>query len=202
MKDNKRDKISSVTVNGIDLMVLQKMKKDMKTQVVKTKKKQSRRKKIDKWTPAPSSQNIRKYLERRKQSPPPKQEEEEQECKEEQEEDTHVRGEEGRDSEEDKTVKIGENSDVRKKIFDAVSKTSFQTNIQFRMMTRGTECQIRSGYCSSHNVKVIREVVMKKVSDVDELGKTSWSTREVCILTCPKKPNVAAQPRNTEPTAP
>ena len=32
-----RDRISSVTGNGIDLMVLQKMKSDMKTKVVKNK---------------------------------------------------------------------------------------------------------------------------------------------------------------------
>ena len=128
-------------------------------------------------TPVPSSQNIRKYLEKRKQTPPKQEEEEECGSEEEQEEDAHARVEEGRDSEEDKTEKIGENIDMRKKTFSSVSNTSFQTTIQkFRMMTRGTECQIRRAYCSSHNVKVIREVLMKKVSDVDEFGKTSWSS--------------------------
>ena len=49
---------------------------------------------------------------------------------------------------------------------------------------------------------MIREVVKKKVGNVDGLGRTSWSAREVCILTCPKKPKVSTQPRDIGPTLP
>ena len=199
----KRDRISSVTVNGIDLMVLQKIKKDMRTPDIKAGKKQPSKKKDDKLTPAPSSQNIRKYLEIRKQQQTTKQEEEEQECKEEKEEETHAGKRERRRKEEEKVVRDEQDGDDRKKTFSSVYKTTFQTNIQkFRMMSRGTECQIRSGFCSSHNVKVMREVVKKRMGNVDELGKTSWSTQEACILTCPKKPEVTTQPRDTGPTMP
>ena len=81
-----------------------------------------------------------------------------------------------------------DNSEKKKTAFGTVANPSFQTTIQkLRMMSRGTECEIRSGYCSSHNIKVIREVQMKRVSSVDETGRASCSTQEVC----PKKPSIA-----------
>ena len=72
-----RSRISGITVNGIDLMTLQRMKGDIKKKDLKTEKKQSRKSKFDKLSPAPPSESIRKFLKKRKPTEPKQEEEEE-----------------------------------------------------------------------------------------------------------------------------
>ena len=59
----------------------------------------------------------------------------------------------------------------------------------FQKLSEGEKCVIGSGRCSSHNVKLVRGVVKKKVSCIDKDGKLSWLMREVTNLTCPYKPD-------------
>ena len=48
---------------------------------------------------------------------------------------------------------------------------------------------IGSGRCGQHNVKLVRSITKKKMSNVNKDGTVSWQMREVTILRCP-----AAQP--------
>ena len=59
----------------------------------------------------------------------------------------------------------------------------------FQKLSEGEKCVIGSGRCSSHNVKLVRGVVKKRVSCIDKDGKLSWILREVTSLTCPNKPD-------------
>ena len=73
-----------------------------------------------------------------------------------------------------------------KKTFASINKKKFQETIsKFKQISEGTECIVRSGYCTSHNVKMTRSVNMKRMSNVDECGKITWSMREATILSCP-----------------
>ena len=42
-----------------------------------------------------------------------------------------------------------------------------------------------SCYCAGHNVKLNRSVKHKRVSNIENDGRFTWSTREVTTLTCP-----------------
>ena len=99
--------------------------------------------------------------------------------------------------------KTGEKTEEKKTTFATVVNPGLKTAIQkFRTISRGTECAVRSGYCTSHNTKCVREVKMKKVSEIDESGRLSWSTREVCTLTCPSKPKITTKPGGIEDSVP
>ena len=152
-----RSRISGITVNGIDLMELQRVKGDSKKKNKKADGKQSGKSKVDKSSPAPPSVNIRKFLK----------------------------------------------PDEKKTTITPLENPSFKSAMQkFRTVSRGTECAVRSGYCTSHNVKCVREVKMKKVSEIDRSGRLSWLTREVCTLTCPSKPKITTKPGGLANSAP
>ena len=77
-----------------------------------------------------------------------------------------------------------------------VRKTTFPNNFRggskeiikkFEKMNEGDVCRIASGYCHSHNVRVKREVVKKKMSELGDNGKLEWPMREVTILACPAR---------------
>ena len=51
---------------------------------------------------------------------------------------------------------------------------------------------IGSGRCGQHNVKLVRSITKKKMSNVNKDGTVSWQMREVTILRCP-----AAQPEGS-----
>ena len=61
-----------------------------------------------------------------------------------------------------------------------------------RDFSKMKECMISSGYCNYHNVRVKREVSVKKMSTADKNGEVRWVMGEVTILVCPlaPKPNV------------
>ena len=55
-----------------------------------------------------------------------------------------------------------------KKTFTNFNREKFQEAIQkFKRISEGTDCVVRSGYCTSHNAKMVRNVRMKKMSNVD-----------------------------------
>ena len=75
--------------------------------------------------------------------------------------------------EEDKKKKIEslEDNPIRKKAFENIIHSKFKENFQkFKMMSRGTECALMSGYCTSHDARMIRGVKMKRKSNVSENG--------------------------------
>ena len=109
------------------------------------------------------------------------------------------------DSEEDyknmKKKNLPEEEKVEKEKVKNVKTTFGQTksvkvkeNIRmFQKLSMGEDCVIGSGRCSRHNVKLVRGVVMKKVSCVDKNGRLSWLMREVTSLSCPYKPDRPGQ---------
>ena len=82
-----------------------------------------------------------------------------------------------------------------KKTFSSIDGSKFKENIKkFKMMSKGTDCLIRSGFCTSHNHKMIRKIVSKKMSSEDEYGVVTWTTRESTVLYCPS--NISKQTSN------
>ena len=54
-------------------------------------------------------------------------------------------------------------------------------------LVNGEEYVTGSGMCCTHNVKLVRSVMMKKISSLDENGETTWLMGEVVISACPYK---------------
>ena len=146
----------------------------------------------------PSSGNILKYFEKKKIQA--KQEEEKEERnREERDKEAEI------PSKEDKTLKkkeeeltpcqvLEENADV-KKTFTSIDRKTFKDTIsKFKKMSRGIDCAIRSGFCSSHNCKVVRKITSKKMSYIGDNGRLLWRMCEVAILACPYK-QIPGQPR-------
>ena len=75
---------------------------------------------------------------------------------------------------------------MRKKTFSSITASSVKDNIEkFQKFSRGGECIIGSGRCGQHNVKLVRGVTKKKMSNRNKDGTVSWQMREVTILRCP-----------------
>ena len=64
---------------------------------------------------------------------------------------------------------------------------------KFKKMSQGLECAIRSGFCSSHNCRVVRKIDNKKMSDIGEDGKLKWRMCEN-VVACPFR-QTPGQPR-------
>ena len=188
-----------ITVNGVNLMTLKKLKKPPVTKGNRpsdTKKKDNKKK--NEMT-VPSSGKITNYMVRKKGN----EEEENSRLKTDNKEDnskiedkTNV--EENKREEEKKRKLIGrkipsvrEDSKVKKTTFSPVQKTqkySVKDNIlRFQRLADRDECVVGSGRCSTHNTRLIRSVIRKKVSEVDSQSQIAWPIREVCILACPNK---------------
>ena len=48
-----------------------------------------------------------------------------------------------------------------------------------------------SGMCATHNCKLKKRVVEKKISCIDKNGKIGWTMREGTILACPKSTSLS-----------
>ena len=80
---------------------------------------------------------------------------------------------------------------------DKTQKTTFSTLCdsatvgdrvrRYQMMVRksGSGCVMGSGRCATHNVKLVRSVCMKKVSDRNNADELVWRNRESTTLVCP-----------------
>ena len=152
-------------------MELQKKKKGDKGRSSPNSSKKLNKKKKNDQNPTPSSEkngSIFKYFERGKDLVKQQEQEErrEENGKEEEEEET---------SKEDTTLEkeegivtsdlTEEDSTAMKKTFGSIDSKAFRDNImKFKKMSRGIRCCIRSGFCSSHDCKVVRKVSTKKMS--------------------------------------
>ena len=68
-----------------------------------------------------------------------------------------------------------------KKTFRSIENRTFKYNIlKFKQMSKGIECCIRSGFCTSHNCKVVRKVTEKKMSSIGGDGRLQ---RKMCEVT-------------------
>ena len=55
----------------------------------------------------------------------------------------------------------------------------------FQKLAQGEECMIGSGRCGSHNTKLVKDITVKRVSEVNNDNVVSWVMRDVITLVCP-----------------
>ena len=143
----------------------------------------------------PSSGNILKYLEKKPAQVVGKKEEEEhggrtviREEDEDRKKEERIREKKLDEEENDRYEDSMVENNLRKKTFRNLETRTFKEKMMsFKMMSEGGECIVRSGFCTSHNNRMVREVMMKRMGEVDSEGVTSWKMREVTILACPYK---------------
>ena len=87
----------------------------------------------------------------------------------------------------------------RKTTFEPTAEQGVSQKINnFRRLSESTKCVIGSGYCAGHNVKLERNIRMKKMSIIGKDGNIEWRLREFVTLECPaKKPAVPAYSATT-----
>ena len=59
--------------------------------------------------------------------------------------------------------------------------------MKFNRLSTANECVYGSGRCATHNCKLIRSVIQKRMSVPDRDGGVSWAMRDVTCLMCPSK---------------
>ena len=181
--------VTGITVNGVKLMDIQrlKMKVNKKTVVNTDKKKQDKKTKNAMTMPSSDQLKMDKFLVNRQTT-------------EKKEDNVQIveldRKKTRTDTVEDNTTTLSEEEkiDMKKKVSDISVKKTFDKHshlgvkkkiAMFSDMSQEVKCVLGSGYCGGHNVKLVRSIVKKKVSEIDINGKLKWPMREVITLTCP-----------------
>ena len=194
----RRNLTGSITVNGINLMELQKLRgSPVSKEKTPRRSGQKNNKKKDE-TPVPSSGKISSYFVRKRANQDDRSTgmSGNKEDKDKTEDKTNEKEEE---EEEERMRKTGTLKQIvsveepmgKKTTFTPVKKphsASVKENIRmFQELANKDECVWGSGRCSTHNTRLVRKVVMKKVSEVSNKGHISWPMREVCTFACPNK---------------
>ena len=83
--------------------------------------------------------------------------------------------------------KIEIDEPIRKLTFTPPHQKRVKDNIRMFELSPsvGGSCLFARGRCTSHGVKLIRRVGVKKGSVIDKNGQLSWQMREVTNLACP-----------------
>ena len=173
------------------MMVLQKMKKDSmkKMNVTGKNSPRGRKKKCEEETP--SSGKISNYFKRRCNDDSGGggtgdrvivNERSGEEDKEGRKRKTSVK-----DRKKDETMMKEEKEELRKTTFSVRKKqpTLKEHIAMFEKLSNGVECVIGSGRCSSHNTRLVRSVVERRVCNVDENGRVTWPMEEAITFACP-----------------
>ena len=194
----------TITVNGVDLMTLQKMKNNSIKKTTPKIKKITRKKSQKTETTTPSNNKIVKYLVKKKtedmDSPralKTTQNEDNKENTAGSSDNTPVVSSES--SFRNSSIELGE-TNRRKTTFmkKNTMNTARETIKMFQELERGEECLLGSGRCSTHNVKLARKVSKKRVSTVANDGSVKWTIGEGVVLACPYKQGFRTEP-GTEP---
>ena len=184
-------KTGFVTVNGVNMMVLQKMKKDPKKKMNVTGRNspRGRRKKCEEETP--SSGKISNYFSRRHNDDS----EGGRACdnvivtekRSEEDKEGRRRKLSVKDRKKDDTMMIKEKEELRKTTFSIKKKqpTLKEHIAMFEKLSNSVDCVIGSGRCSSHNTRLVRSVIERRVCNVDEDGRVTWPMGEATIFACP-----------------
>ena len=72
-----------------------------------------------------------------------------------------------------------------KKTFSNIDMT--EKIMKFTQLTAGSDCVYGSGSCATHNCKLVRGVIQKRMSVPNKDGGVSWAMRDVTCLRCPNK---------------
>ena len=190
----------TITVNGVNLMTLQKMKNNSIKKTTPKIRKITRKKSQKTETTTPSDNKIVKYLVKKKtedmDSP--------RALKTTQKEDNK----ENTAGSSDNTPVVSSEALLRNSSIELEEtyrrKTTFmkkhtmntakQTIKMFQELERGEECLLGSGRCSTHNVKLARKVSRKRVSTVADDGSVKWTIGEGVVLACPYKQGFRVEP--------
>ena len=198
-----------ITINGVSVLEVLKKKSARDKHPRQEQKTVTKGRKKSSQLATPPSANIRKYLvrKRREDEDPVRNTEDiqlsEDNLLKQDNRDIPVRDKDC-DIQEDKTTQENVTAThMMKKTFTHITKKNTPKKIsekisRFQDMIRGDECVIGSGRCASHNTKLVRKVVVRKMSCVDKFGGIGWRNGEVTILACPK----ASQPGNNSTTQP
>ena len=62
--------------------------------------------------------------------------------------------------------------------------------LKFQDLVNGDDCVVRSGFCVTHNLKTIREIVSVRTSSLDKNDRVGWRLSDSAVMCCPR-----AQPR-------
>ena len=181
--------VTGITVNGVNLMDIQRLRvKSAKKTVVNTNKKSRNDKKdVKQLTPSRDQLTLDKFFTNTQTT---KKEDNGQLVRHSDKKTTSSELLEDNKP----TMSEEEKIDMKQKIRKLSTKTKFERPSQsevrrkikiFSDKSQGVKCVLGSGHCSGHNVKLVRSVVMKKVSEIDRNGMVIWPMREVTILSCP-----------------
>ena len=87
--------------------------------------------------------------------------------------------------------RVKKNMSVKQTFASVYAGQRVSVSDRVKEFSKMNECLISSGYCNLHNVRVRREVRMKKMSTRDKDGEIKWVLGEVTVLVHPSatKPN-------------
>ena len=215
MKPNKKEEEMSIagsrerdiTINGVSVLDVLRKKSAKDKHPRQDQKTATKGRKKSSQLATPPSANIRKYLvkkSREDEDPAGKTEvlklsEDNQKMQDNR--DIPVKDNDCDILEDKPTQENGTATQVMKKTFTHITQKNTPKKIsekilKFQDMIRGDECVIGSGRCASHNTKLVRKIVVRKMSCVDKFGGIGWRNGEVTILACPK----ASQPGSSSTT--
>ena len=184
-----------VTVKGVNLVEVQRLRKISDSQTTSKKKNTPKRDRKNITTTTPSSGNIKNYFVRKtpgisgtvvERSDPG----------EGSKKTTDIGDEEVKRKsvvrQADNVVRNNECAGgVRKKTFSSLDmrkKKSVKENIKmFEGLLEDNECVIGGGWCGTHHVRLVRSVTEKKMSCTGENGVIKWLRGEAVISACPYK---------------
>ena len=58
--------------------------------------------------------------------------------------------------------------------------------LKFQELVNGDDCVVRSGFCVTHNLKTIREIVSVRTSSIDKNDRVGWRLSDSAIMCCPR----------------
>ena len=98
------------------------------------------------------------------------------------------------------TTVLKRNMCMRKTFASVYDGHGVSVSDRVREFSRMKKCLISSGYCNLHNMRVRREVKVKKMSTRDKGGEMKWVMGEVTVLVCPIAPTPNGINSETEDT--
>ena len=182
-----------VTVNGVKLTDLQKVKTTFKKTTSNKNTPQSLKKKKTPLPTLPPSGQILKYLVKKKAVVGPGVSSTE-ETTAKQEDNANIHEEINvsntpsnvEDNDCDRKTTSHEAHKIMKTTFTVEKKCKVKENIKmFQELEKGQDCVMRSGMCATHNTKLDRNVVKKRMSVMTAGGNVEWVMSEGVTLTCP-----------------
>ena len=180
----------SITVNGVDIMELQRSKQADKTSTSSTKKKINKITSKKEGHSTPSSDKITNYFVKKSSLTGRSEVQEDMNLH------TEGRTQYSNDIQDNTAVlNVRMNKQKQEQNQDKLMKKTFNPILPLARMkdriksfedrSNGVGCMIAGGRCGLHHCKVVREIVQKRMSSTDKFGNVVWKMGEGTILVCP-----------------